>query len=129
MSYIQGFVVPVPRANKDAYRDLAAKAAPMFREYGATRLIECWGVDLAEGETTDFRKAVRAEESETVVFAWIEWPDRATCDAAARRMEADERWKSLPAMPFDGKRMFWGGFEPLFDSDDRSAATEEKPGS
>jgi uncharacterized protein YbaA (DUF1428 family) len=116
MSYIQGFVVPVPTDNKDAYVAMAAKAMPYFKELGALRMVECWGVDVPHGKQTDFHRAVQATADETVVFSWIEWPDRETCDTAAQKMQSDERMKPDGEMPFDGRRMFWGGFEPVFDS-------------
>ncbi|HEY0316022.1 MAG TPA: DUF1428 domain-containing protein [Sphingomonas sp.] len=119
MSYVQGFVIPVPEANKDAYRDMAAKAAPVFREYGATRIVECWGDALPDGQTTDFRKAVKAEAGETVVFSWIVWPDRVTCDAAHDKIWTDPRMPEPDGpIPFDGKRMIYGGFTPIFDTDE-----------
>jgi len=118
MSYIQGFVVAVPTANKDAYRDMAAKAVPIFTEFGATRIVEAWGEDVPAGKVTDFQGAVKAKADETVVFAWIEWPDRATCDAGAERMQSDPRMQELGDMPFDGMRMIWGGFAPLLDTAD-----------
>ncbi len=117
MSYVQGFLVPVPTAKKEAYRAMAAKAAPMFTELGAERMIECWGEDIPDGKVTDFKMAVKAKPDENVVFAWIVWPDRATCDAAMKKMETDERMKPDGEMPFDGKRMIWGGFAPIFDTD------------
>lgn len=116
MSYIQGFLVPVPKANRDAYHDMVVKFAPIAMEFGALRIVETWGDDLPRGQVTDFFRAVAATEPETVVFAWIEWPDKATCDASAQRMQSDERMQAFGDMPFDGKRMIWGGFAPLFDS-------------
>ena len=110
MTYIQGFVIPVPVAKKDAYIALAAKAAPMFREYGALRVVECWGEDVRDGQVTDFRRAVQACPEENVVFSWIEWPDRATCDAAEKTMMEDERMQPDGEMPFDGKRLIYAGF-------------------
>jgi uncharacterized protein YbaA (DUF1428 family) len=105
MSYIQGFVIPVPAAKKDAYRDMTAKAAPIFMEYGAERMVECWGDALPDGKFTDFRKAVKPEDGENVVFSWIVWPSKAVHD------EPDQ------PMPFGGKRMIYGGFEPIFDTE------------
>ncbi len=116
MSYIQGFVVPVKTNDKEAYRAFAAKVAPMFRDYGATRLVEAWGVDVPDGKVTDFKRAVHAAADETVVFAWIVWPDRATCDAAAQKMPTAERMKADGAVPFDMRRMIFGGFAPIFDT-------------
>ena len=117
MSYIQGFLTAVPKANKQAYADLAKKSAPIFKEYGATRIVEAWSEDIPDGKVTDFKRAVKAEADEAVVFAWIEWPDKETYDAAAKKMESDPRWKDMPEMPFDGMRMMWAGFEPIFQTD------------
>ncbi len=116
MSYIQGLLIPVPKANKEAYRDMAEKAAPIFKDYGATRIVESWGDSVPDGKVTDFKRAVKAEADEVVVFSWIEWPDKETYEGASKKMETDPRWDKMPEMPFDGKRMMWGGFEPIFES-------------
>lgn len=120
MSYIDGFVIAVPTANKDKFIQHANHADGMFIEYGALRVIECWGDDVPAGTLTDFRKAVQATEDESVVFSWIEWPDKATRDAAFARMmdpaNVDPRLDPAKnAMPFDGKRMIFGGFAPVVD--------------
>ncbi len=81
MTYIDGFVIAVPRANRQKFIDHASTADPMFIEHGALRVVECWGDDVPDGTTTDFRMAVKAEDDEEVVFSWIEWPDKATRDA------------------------------------------------
>lgn len=111
--YTDGFVCPVLPDNKDAYRAMAAKAAPIFREYGATRVVEGWGDDVPDGKVTDFKRSVKAEGGENVVFSFIEWPDKATRDAGWARIMEDERMKPDGDPPFDGKRMFWGGFSPV----------------
>ncbi len=116
MPYVDGFVIAVPTARKQEFIDHASEANSVFKELGATRILECWGDNVPDGELTDFRRAVQAKEDETVVFSWIEWPDRATRDQAWAKMMADETMQPDPAdMPFDGKRMFWGGFEMLLD--------------
>ncbi len=114
MAYVEGFVVPVPAANKEAYRRYASEAMPLFHEFGVTRLVEAWGDDVPDGAITDFKGAVNAEPGEVVVLAWLEYPDRATRDAAVRRMTEDPRAKSMSeTMPFDGKRLIYGGFSVL----------------
>jgi uncharacterized protein YbaA (DUF1428 family) len=116
MGYADGFVLPVPDGNKEAYRAMAAKAAAVFEEYGATRVVEAWGDDIPDGKLTDFRRAVKAEDGENVVFSWIEWPSKEARDAAWPKLMEDERMKpDFANMPFDGKRMFWGGFAPILD--------------
>lgn len=120
MDFVDGFVGAVPAGNKDAYLRHAALAAELFREYGATRVVECWGEDVPEGELTSFPMAVKAEPGEVVVFSWIEWPDRATCDACSAAMETDPRWQNptpdIDTDVMDPRRMMWGGFEPLFSA-------------
>lgn len=114
--YTDGFVVPVPKGNREAYRAMAAKAAPIFKEYGAIRVVEGWGDDVPEGKVTDFRRAVKAEDGETVVYSWIEWPSKGVRDEAWQKIMADPRMQpDKDNMPFDGKRMFWGGFAPVID--------------
>lgn len=115
--YVDGFVVPVPVANREAYRLLSARSAAGFKKYGATRVFEGWGDDVPEGKVTDFRRAVKAEEGETVGFSWIEWPSKAVRDEAWQKIMADPEMQQPDKdnMPFDGKRMFWGGFAPVID--------------
>ena len=116
--YTDGFVVPVPAGKRDAYREMAAKAAAVFKEYGAVRVVEGWGDDVPDGKVTDFRRAVKAEDGETVVYSWIEWPSKTARDEAWAKVMADPRMQpDVENMPFDGKRMFWGGFAPLIDTD------------
>ncbi|MFM9976523.1 MAG: DUF1428 domain-containing protein [Sphingomonadaceae bacterium] len=118
MRYIDGFVIAVPTANKQTFIDHAKLADPVFMDLGATRIFECWEDDVKDGTVTDFRRAVQATEDESVVFSWIEWPDKAKRDAAmAKMMSGDLNDPRIdPAtnpMPFDGKRMIFGGFMPV----------------
>jgi uncharacterized protein YbaA (DUF1428 family) len=114
--YVDGFVAPVPEGNREDYRAMAAKASAVFQEYGATRVVEGWGDDVPDGAVTDFRRAVKAEAGENIVYSWIEWPSKAARDTGWAKVMADERMKPDPDnMPFDGKRMFWGGFMPVLD--------------
>ena len=116
MNYVEGFVAAVPAANRDAYRKHAAEAAPLFKEFGVSRVVEAWGDDVPEGKVTDFRRAVKAKDDEVVVFGWWEYPDKATRDAANKKIMDDPRMKQMGAeMPFDGMRMIYGGFKPLID--------------
>src|SRR3546814_148981 len=110
MAYVEGFVCAVPAQNKEAYRKHAADAAPLFKEFGATRMVETWGDDVPDGKVTDFKGAVKAEQNEVVVFSWIEYPDKAARDAANAKIMSDPRMKDMGAsMPFDGRRMIYGG--------------------
>ena len=116
--YIDGFVMAVPTANKEKFTAHAEMADSVFIDLGATRVIECWGDDVPDGEATDFRKAVKAKDDEAVVFSWIEWPDKQTRDAAMAKMMSedfsDERMdQEKNPMPFDGKRLIFGGFAPV----------------
>jgi uncharacterized protein YbaA (DUF1428 family) len=107
----------VPEQNKDAYQAMAQKAAIVFQEYGATRVVEAWGDDVSAGKVTDFYRAVQAQDGEKVVFSWIEWPSKEARDQAWAKVMEDPRMKHDPANnPFDGKRMFWGGFQPVLDT-------------
>lgn len=116
MPYIDGFLVPVPTDKKEAYLEMAHKGWEIFKTMGMTRQVECWGDDLMKGQVTDFYKAVAAEEGETVVFSWCEYPDKKTRDEANRKMREDPRFADMGEMPFDGKRMIFSGFVPVFDS-------------
>jgi uncharacterized protein YbaA (DUF1428 family) len=116
MTYVDGFIAAVPKANKEAYIKHAADAAPVFLEFGVTRHVEAWASDVPDGKVTDFRKAVQATEDEDVVFAWFEYPDRETRKAVAEKMMSDPRMEQMSAnMPFDGKRMIFGGFASILD--------------
>ena len=112
MSYIDGFVVAAPTANKQAYLEMANKALPIFKDFGAQRMVEGWGDDVPHGQVTDFFRAVAAKDDETLVFSWVEWPDKATRDAGVKKMMEDPRMDpNATPMPFDGKRMIFGGFD------------------
>lgn len=115
--HIQGFVLAVPEKNKAAYIDMARSAwEGAFKPNGCLGTVEAWGVDVPHGKQTDFYRASKAEAGEVPLFSWVAWPDRATCDAAAKAMAAAMEGQEFPDMPFDGMRMMWGGFEPIFDS-------------
>lgn len=118
MAYIDGFIIAVPQSNRKAFINHAETADHVFLELGATRILECWGDDVPDGKVTDFRRAVQAKEDEAVVFAWIEWPDKATRDGAMAKMEhlmrSDPRLNPEEnPMPFDGIRLIYGGFTPV----------------
>jgi uncharacterized protein YbaA (DUF1428 family) len=120
MSYVDGFVIAVPRANKQKFIEHAKQGDSVFADLGAIRILECWGDDVPDGKLTDFRRAVQATDDETVVFSWVEWPDKKTRDAAMKRMEdlmkTDPRMDpARNPMPFDGKRLIYGGFEPVVE--------------
>ena len=115
MSYVDGFVAPVKATDRDAYLAHARKMDAIFLEFGALRVVECWGDDVPDGKVTDFRRAVQAKEGETVAFGWIEWPDRATRDAGMARLRTDPRMSAEP-MPFDGQRMIYGGFALIHEA-------------
>lgn len=114
MSYVDGFVIPVPEENKEAYRSAAEKFWTYFRDNGALRVVECWGDDVPDGKVTDFRRAVAAQPGENVVFSWVVWPSKEVRDSAHAKMHDDPAMQGA-AMPFDGKRMIFGGFAPIVD--------------
>ena len=116
MAYVDGFVAAVPNANREKYRKHAEMAAAVFKEYGALNTIECWADDVPEGEVTSFPKAVQCKEDESVVFAWVTWPSRETRNAAWEKVMDDPRLQpDKNPMPFDGKRMIYGGFETIVE--------------
>jgi uncharacterized protein YbaA (DUF1428 family) len=114
MSYIDGFVIPAPTADRAKFIDHAERMDKMFLDLGALRVVEAWADDVPAGKVTDFQRAVQLTADETVVFSWVEWPDKATRDAAMDKMKDDEAMMAEP-MPFDGKRMIFGGFTPVVD--------------
>lgn len=116
MAYVMTYVAAVPTANRQAYAAHAAKVAAVFREHGATRVVECWGDMVPPGEVTSFPLAVKAREGETVVMGWQEWPDKATHDASFQAAMQDPRLSGMGEMPFDGKRMIFAGFEVVVDT-------------
>jgi len=124
-AYSDGFVVPVPEGKRDAYRELAARMAKVFRQHGAARVVEAIADDVKHGQVTDFYRAVKAEDGETVVFSFIEWPDKATRDEAWKKIMEDESMKPEGDMPFSGKRMFWGGFDKIVDSADQEIGSAQ----
>jgi uncharacterized protein YbaA (DUF1428 family) len=114
MSYVDGFITPVLTTNREAYQKHAGNVAVLFKEYGATGVVECWGDDVPQGKLTSFPMAVKCEPGETVVFSWVTWPSRAVRDAAWAKLMADPRMApGATPMPFDGKRLIYGGFEVL----------------
>ena len=116
MSYVEGFVTAVPAANKEAYLKHATSFAPLLKEFGVSRMVETWGDQVPDGKVTDFKGAVKAQPDEVVVFSWFEYPSKQARDAANQRMMSDPRMKDVAAaMPFDGKRMIFGGFAPIVE--------------
>ena len=117
MTYIDGFVAAVPTANREAYRKHAAMAAPVFKEHGALKMVECWDDDVPDGKLTSFPKAVQKKDDETVVFSWIVWPSKQVRDEGMKKVMADPRVQpDANPMPFDGKRLIFGGFEVLVEA-------------
>jgi uncharacterized protein YbaA (DUF1428 family) len=115
--YVDGFVIPVPKGRKADYLKVAQMAAPIYREFGALSVVECWGEDVPPGKVTSFPMAVKLKDDETVVFSWIVWPDKATRDEGQKRVMTDPRMQMPPdGMPFDGQRMIFGGFEILLEA-------------
>jgi len=123
MSYIDGFVLAVPAANKDKYIAHATTAVGLFKKLGATRLVETWAEDVPHGKQTDFYRATKLEEGEVPLFSWIEYPDSATRKKAGEDMMNDPDIQAMSEMPFDASRIVYGGFEVLNDT-----GAEAKPG-
>lgn len=114
MTYVTGFLTPVKSENKARYVKSAQASWPLFQKYGALSQVETWGEDVPDGKLTSFPMAVKLEPGEVVVFSWVTWPDRATADACFAGMQDDPAFADMD-MPFDGKRMMWGGFEAAFE--------------
>lgn len=116
MAYVDGFVAAVPTARKETYREHARVAGEVFKEHGALSFVECWGDDVPDGEVTSFPMAVKCQKDETVVFSWITWPSRSARDQGMEKVMADPRVQpDVNPMPFDGKRLIYGGFEPIVE--------------
>lgn len=115
MPYVMAYVASVPEGRKDDFIESSRVIGEMFRELGATRVVECWGEDVPPGKLTSFPMAVKAEEGETVIFGWQEYPDKATRDRAWEASRSDPRMSSMEATPIDGKRMIFAGFDSVLD--------------
>jgi len=116
MTYVDGFVIAVPTANRERYLEHAKECAPIFKKYGAVRLMENWGVDVPDGEVTSFPMAVKCGADETVMFSWIEWPSKAVRDAGMEEVMKDPFFQTDEEFTiFDGKRMIFGSFETVFE--------------
>jgi uncharacterized protein YbaA (DUF1428 family) len=115
MDYVDGFIAAVPTANREVYLAHAEKVAALFREYGATRVVEAWENDVPDGKVTSFPMAVQRKEGESIVFSWVVWPSKEVRDEAWQKMMTDPRMADQQ-MPFDGQRMIYGGFEMILDA-------------
>lgn len=115
MTYVDGFVAAAPSGTRKTYEEQVKKMGALFKEFGALRVVDCWGDDVPDGKLTSFPMAVKKEPDETVVFGWIEWPSRAVRDAGMKKAMEDPRMTAMP-MPFDGKRMIFGGFDVIADT-------------
>jgi uncharacterized protein YbaA (DUF1428 family) len=117
MTYVDGFVAAVPTANKEQYIQFVRKSAMIFKRHGALKLVECWGDDVPDGKLTSFPMAVKCQPDETVVFSWVLWPSKAARDEGMKKVMADHEAEMTPGtMPFDGKRMIYGGFEVVSET-------------
>ncbi len=114
MTYVDGFVIPVPTENREAYRQMALAAAAVFKEHGALSVVECWGDDVPDGKLTSFPLAVQRKDDETVVFSWVTWPSRAVRDEGMKKVMADPRMQpDVCPTVFDCNRLVYGGFEVI----------------
>ncbi len=117
MKYIDGYVVPVPAANREAYRTLAVQMAELFKANGALQVVEGWGDDVPEGKVTSFPMAVQRKPDEVVVFSWVVWPSKQARDDGMKQVMAHPSMQQAPSgAPFDGKRMIFGGFEVMLEA-------------
>ncbi len=117
MSYVDGFVFAVPKNKKDEYIAYAESFVPIFKEYGALTAVENWGDSIPDGEVTSFPMAVKCEEDEVVCFSWVTWPSKEVREAAWAKMMEDDRFDpEKNPMPFDGKRLIYGGFETIVNA-------------
>lgn len=117
MTYVDGFAAAVPTANRQQYIEHARKAAEVFKQHGAIKLVECWGDDVPEGTLTSFPMAVKKQPDETVVFSWILWPSRDVRNQAMPKVMDDPRLQAdVNPMPFDGKRLIYGGFDMVVEA-------------
>ncbi|RST56431.1 DUF1428 domain-containing protein [Variovorax sp. MHTC-1] len=118
MSYVDGYVLPVPKSNIEKYREIATKAGKIWREHGALEYRECVADDVKSGEVTSFPQAVKLKDDETVIFSYIVFESRQHRDEVNAKVMSDPRLNDMmdpKSMPFDGKRMFWGGFSPIVE--------------
>ena len=116
MSYVDGFIAAVPTNKKDEYIAHAKIAALVFKEYGALKVVETWGDDVPDGELTSFPMSVQKEANETVVFSWVIWPSKEIRDSAWQKTMEDPRMhEDQNPMPFDGKRLIYGGFKIILE--------------
>jgi uncharacterized protein YbaA (DUF1428 family) len=117
MNYVDGYLVPVPTANREAYLKIAQEMAALFKQHGALQVVECWGDDVPEGKVTSFTMAVQRQPDEAVVFSWVVWPSKQARDEGMKQvMEHPSMQKGPENMPFDGQRMIFGGFQVIVDA-------------
>jgi uncharacterized protein YbaA (DUF1428 family) len=116
MNYVDGFVLPIPKKKLPAYRQMARRAGRVWREHGALQYVECLADDVKPGKLTSFPQAVKLKPGEVVVFSWVTYKSRAQRDRVLKKVMTDPRLADMmdpKKLPFDGKRMFWGGFKPM----------------
>lgn len=115
MTYVDGFVLAVSNDKRDEYQAFAARVAPVFKKHGATSVVECWADDVPDGQVTSFPMSVKCGDDESVVFAWITWPDKKSRDSGNKHAMEDMEAAGMNStdVPFDGKRMIFGGFDVI----------------